>query len=149
VKMKKLYIPPVLIFYSIILITLLYFFAPSFNLIVFPLNLSGILIAFSGFILMGKSRDLFRKYRTTLKIEKSDYLISEGVFLKSRNPMYLGMCILIFGFSVFSTNLVALCIPLIFIMLVGLIFVRKEEKLMLATFGEDYLEYKYKVKRWI
>ncbi len=147
--MKKLYIPPILIAYCILILTTIYFLVPKFNLIKFPYNLIGILIAFSGFILMGKSRDLFKKYQTTLKIEKSNHIINEGVFSKSRNPMYLGMTILIFGFSIFSTNIIALFLPFIFMTIVRLIFIKKEEKLMFETFGEDYLEYKKKVRRWI
>jgi len=85
----------------------LYFFVPQFTLIGLPYNLMGILIAFSGFIFMGKARDLFKKHQTTLKTEKSNYMIHEGVFSKTRNPMYMGMTILIFGFSIFSTNVLA------------------------------------------
>jgi protein-S-isoprenylcysteine O-methyltransferase Ste14 len=95
--MKKLFIPPTLIANCILLMITFYFFVPQFNLIVLPYNLAGIIIAFSGFILMGKSRDLFKKHQTTLKIEKSNYMINEGVFSRSRNPMYLGMSILIIG----------------------------------------------------
>lgn len=147
--MKKLYIPPTLIAYSILIMIALYFFAPQFNLIGFPYNLIGILIAFSGFILMGKARDLFKKHQTTLKIEKSNHMINEGVFSKTRNPMYTGMTILIFGFTVFSTNVLALFLPLFFMTIVRLIFIKREEQLMFETFGKDYLEYKRKVRRWI
>lgn len=147
--MKKLYIPPTLIAYCILIMMILYFFVPQFNLIGFPYNLIGILIAFSGFILMGKARDLFKKHQTTLKIEKSNNMIIEGVFSKTRNPMYMGMTILIFGFSIFSTNAFALFLPIFYITIVRLIFIKREEQLMLETFGKDYLEYKKKVRRWI
>ena len=115
--MKKLYIPPTLIVYSFLTMIALYFFVPQFNLIGFPYNLIGILIALSGFILMGKARDLFKKHQTTLKIEKSNYMINEGVFTKTRNPMYIGMTILIFGFSIISTNVISLFLPFIFVSL--------------------------------
>ncbi len=147
--MKKLFIPPTLIAYCILLMIAFYFFIPQFNLIKVPYNLVGILIAFSGFVLMGKSRDLFRKHQTTLKIEKSKYLINEGVFSITRNPMYLGMSILLIGFSIFSTNLISLVLPFTFMKIVSSIFIPKEEQLLFETFGEDYLEYKKKVKRWI
>lgn len=147
--MKKLFIPPTLIAYSILIMTAIYYFMPQFNLIIMPYNLIGILIAFSGFILMGKARDLFKKHQTTLKIEKSNHLIDEGIFSRTRNPMYVGMSILIFGFSIFSTNILALFIPIIFMSIVRLVFIKREEQLMFEAFGKDYLEYKKKVKRWI
>lgn len=147
--MKKLYIPPKLIAYCVLSMIALYFLVPQFNLIIFPYNLIGIFIALSGFILMGKTRDLFKKYMTTVKIEKSNHLIREGVFSKSRNPMYIGMFILILGLSLFSTNVIALVLPIIFLILVRFIFIIKEEQIMLDTFGEEYFEYKRTVRRWI
>lgn len=147
--MKKLYIPPTLIAYCILSMIAIYFLLPKFNMILFPYNLVGILIAFSGFYLMGQARDLFKKHQTTVKIEKSNHLITDGVFSKSRNPMYGGMFVLIFGFSVFSTNIFSLVLPVIFIVLVRLIFLSKEEQLMFDTFGDDYLEYKKRVRRWL
>jgi protein-S-isoprenylcysteine O-methyltransferase Ste14 len=106
-------------------------------------------VAFSGFLLMGKARDLFKNNDTTLKIERSSQLIKEGIFTKTRNPMYVGMSILILGFSLISTNLIALLLPFVFLFLVRLIFIRKEEQLLYETFGEEYLEYKKKVRRWL
>jgi len=147
--MRKLYIPPTLLVYSILLMVLLYFFVGQYNLIKFPFNLIGLVIAFLGFMLMGKARDLFNKHQTTLKIEKSNQLIKEGVFSKTRNPMYVGMFILVFGFSIVSTNLIALSLPFAFLLLVTLIFIREEEHLMYDTFGKEYLEYKKTVRRWI
>ncbi|MFC1730065.1 methyltransferase family protein [candidate division KSB1 bacterium] len=147
--MKKLYIPPALIAYCIIVMTLLYFFAPKYNMIVYPLNLIGLGIAFAGFILMGKARDLFIKHKTTLKIDTSFHLLTEGVYSKTRNPMYLGMFILVVGFSIFSTNILALILPIMFLLLVRLIFITKEEGLIQDKFGEEYDEYKKQVRRWI
>lgn len=147
--MEKLYIPPTLIGYCMLIMISLYIFVPQFNWIGFPYNLVGLLISFSGFVIMGKSRDLFRKHQTALKIEKPDHMIKEGVFSKTRNPMYMGMTILIFGFSIFSTNLIALILPFLFLTIVSLIFVKKEEQLLYEAFGNDYLEYKKDVRRWI
>jgi protein-S-isoprenylcysteine O-methyltransferase Ste14 len=147
--MKKLYIPPTLIAYCMLIMMALYFFVPQYNYLKFPYNSIGILVAVSGFLLMGKSRDLFKKHQTTLKIQKSNHMIDEGVFLKSRNPMYMGMTILISGLSLFSTNVIALFLPFIFMVLVRFLFIRKEEQLLFETFGDDYLEYINKVRRWI
>ena len=79
----------------------------------------------------------------------SNYLIREGVFTHTRNPMYLGMSILILGLSIFSTNVFALLLPVIFVLLVDHIFISREEKLLTEAFGEEYSSYKKSVKRWI
>lgn len=98
---------------------------------------------------MGKSRDLFKKHQTTLDIKPSTYLIREGIFAKSRNPMYLGMFLLLLGLGFCFGNLFSLITPLLFILLMHFIFVLKEEKMMEQEFRQEYQEYKVKVKRWI
>lgn len=147
--MKKLYIPPVLILYSLISMLLLYFFLSNYNLIAFPYNLVGIVIALLGFSIMGKTNSLFKIHKTTTAIKKSSHLITEGVFSKSRNPMYIGMFLLILGFAVFSTNIFSLFLPFLFILLISIIFIPKEEALMTETFNQEYLNYKKIVNRWI
>jgi protein-S-isoprenylcysteine O-methyltransferase Ste14 len=147
--MKKLIIPPVFLMISLILIVITYFVLPDLNLIPFPLNLIGIPICFSGFVIMGKSRDLFKKYQTTLYIEKSSSMIQEGVFSKTRNPMYIGMFLLLLGIGVCFRNMFSILIPVLFMILIHFVFVLKEEKLMFDVFGQIYLDYKTRVKRWV
>ncbi len=147
--MNKLIIPPMLIAYSLLTMAILYIVFPGLNQISYPINLLGVPLAIFGFTFMGRTRKLFRKHNTTLKISDSNYLITEGVFSKCRNPMYRGMTILLLGISMFSSNLAALGIPLLFIMLVSTCIIPKEEKLMDATFGESYREYKNRVRMWI
>lgn len=146
--MKNLYIPPALIAYSILVMILLYSFEGQYNFMLFPFNLIGLGFVFLGFMLMGKARELFSKHQTTLKIKRSTHLIKDGVFSKTRNPMYVGMFFLVFGFSVISTNIIALLLPFVFILLVRMIFISKEECLMNDAFGKEYLEYKKTVRRW-
>lgn len=147
--MKKLIIPPVFVLISLISEITLYIFLPKLNLITFPYNLSGIVITFLGFIIMGKSRDLFKKHETTLDIKESSSLIKEGIFLKTRNPMYCGMFLLLLGISICFRNLLSIMVPFLFLLSIQMIFIPKEEKMLLEKFGEDYLDYKKKVKRWI
>ncbi len=147
--MKKILIPPVFLILSLILIVLFYFLLPSFNLIPFPYNYGGIIILSTGFVIMGKTRDLFRKYKTTLGFDQSSHLIKEGVFTKSRNPMYLGMFLLLLGWAVCFMNFFSILIAFDFLLLVNLIFIPKEEQLLEEEFGQEYLDYKNKVKRWV
>jgi protein-S-isoprenylcysteine O-methyltransferase Ste14 len=147
--MRKLIIPPVFVLISLILIVIFYFVSPEFNWIPFPANLIGIVVSFTGFVIMGKSRDLFNKHKTTLDIEKSSFLIQEGIFLKTRNPMYVGMFLLLLGLGICFMNLFSILIPFGFILILHFVFVLKEEKLMFDSFGQVYTNYKSKVKRWI
>ncbi len=98
---------------------------------------------------MGKAHDLFKKYKTTLYFNESSHLITDGIFSKSRNPMYIGMFLFLLGTAVCFMNLFSLITPFIFLTAVNLIFIQKEEKMMAEKFGDEYLRYKSRVKRWI
>lgn len=147
--MEKLLIPPVFVLAALILITASYLFIPEYNVIPFPVNLAGLFVIFGGITMMGKARDLFKKYQTTLNFGKSSYLIQEGIFLKTRNPMYIGMFLMLLGVGICFGNLFSILIPIAFIVLIHFLFVLDEEKVMLETFGQVYLDYKAKVKRWL
>ncbi|HBL74981.1 MAG: hypothetical protein A2W90_06580 [Bacteroidetes bacterium GWF2_42_66] len=147
--MKKIFIPPVFVFISIFLIVFFCFLTPDFNWIPFPFNFCGILITFSGFAIIGKTWELFRKNKTTLLIKTSSFFITDGIFSKTRNPMYLGMFLLLFGVAVCFTNLFSIITAFSFLLLMHFVFIPKEEKLMFETFGDEYLDYKKKVRKWI
>jgi protein-S-isoprenylcysteine O-methyltransferase Ste14 len=147
--MKKLFIPPVFVLISLILIVGFYFFMPGFNIIPFPFNFLGILVAFPGFALTGKTWELFRHHQTSLYIEKSSALITEGIFAKTRNPMYCGMFMVLLGVSVCFMNVFSMLIPFLFIAIIRIAFIPVEEKMMCDVFGQAYLDYKQKVRRWV
>lgn len=147
--MKRFIVPPLFVLISLVLIAVFHLFVPRFNIIPFPFNFAGMFISFAGFVLMGKARELFKKHNTNLTIETSSSLITEGPYAKTRNPMYIGMFLLLLGIGVCFANLLSMLAPLGFILAIHLIFIPKEEKLMQEAFGNKYLEYKNKVKRWI
>lgn len=97
---------------------------------------------------MGKARDLFGKHQTTLTMAKSSFLIKDGVFSKTRNPMYCGMFLLLLGIGICFRNVFSILAPLVFLFIIALFFVPKEEQLLLESFGQEYLDYRKTVKRW-
>lgn len=147
--MKRFLVPPLFVLISLVLIVLFYFKMPRFTIIPFPFNFGGLLISFSGFMMRGKARELFKKHNTNLAIKTSSNLVTVGPYAKTRNPMYIGMFLLLLGIAVCFANLLSMTMPFGFIVSIHLIFIPKEEKLMNEAFGNQYLEYKSKVKRWI
>ncbi len=76
------------------------------------------------------------------------YLLSEGAYRFSRNPMYLSELTLLFGWVIFYGS-VALLIGFV----VGWAFfnfyqIPREEGVLEASFGESYRAYKTRVARW-
>lgn len=147
--MKLINIPPTYIAFSIILIFICFILLPEYNFIILPYNLTGLLIIYFGIVIMGKSRELFQKNNTTLDIKSSRYLIQEGIFSKTRNPMYLGMFLLLLGLAVCFMNIFSIIVPFLFIIAMNYIFVKKEEKLLFEAFGLIYIDYQKKVRKWI
>jgi protein-S-isoprenylcysteine O-methyltransferase Ste14 len=147
--MKKLLIPPVFVLISLILIITFYFKLPAYNCVPYPLNLCGTIFICVGFMIMAIASRLFRKHKTTLTFDKSTHLVTEGIYSRTRNPIYLGMFIMLIGIGICFGNLFSIIMPFGFIIIIRLMIIPKEEKLMFEAFGQDYLDYKKKVRRWI
>ncbi len=76
-------------------------------------------------------------------------IVSAGPYRYSRNPMYIALSLLYAGIGVAADNLwvVVLLVPLLAVVRTGVI--AREERYLEAKFGEAYLRYKAKVRRWL
>ncbi len=76
-------------------------------------------------------------------------LVTSGVYQYTRNPMYLGLTLLQIGIGLALNNiwLLLILVPTLFIMTTQVI--QREETFLKAEFGQAYLEYKAKVRRWL
>lgn len=142
--------PPVYLLISLLLILILTWIFPQADFLFFPWNLSGLLPLGLGILLNLLADDQFQTRHTTVKSgEKSTVLITEGVFRYSRNPMYLGMILILVGFAMLLGSWVSLLIVPGFVTLVSYRFIYLEEKMLKEQFGKDWLMYQQNVPRWI
>jgi protein-S-isoprenylcysteine O-methyltransferase Ste14 len=94
----------------------------------------------------------FRRAKTTvnpLQPEKASSLVSSGMFQVTRNPMYLGMAIVLLGWAGYLASWPALLGVPIFVLYINRFQIAPEERVMASLFGADYAAYKEKVRRWI
>ena len=142
---------PPMIFYSFIFLSIiLNFFLPIKKIIVQPYNYLGIVLILVGLLIDVQAWMLFRKRKTTLNPHKRpSKLVNDGLFKISRNPMYLGMDLVLWGISIFLGSLITFIFPILFIILIEKLFIEFEEKNLEKMFGKKYLNYKKKVRRWI
>ena len=94
----------------------------------------------------------FLRARTTvtpLKPEKASTLVVSGLYHVSRNPMYLGMLILLMGWALWLANRAALMLPPVFVIYLTLFQIKPEEAALSEKFGSDYEAYRGRVRRWI
>ena len=141
--------PPLYFFGTMLLNFSLYWMLKDYTILHFPFNLSGLFLLIPGFLILRHSSNLFRKRSTTYLLETPANFVEEGLFRYSRNPMYLGGVLFATGVSFLLGNAIGFVCPIILILLVRFISIRKEEILMEKTFGDAYLKYKNEVRRWI
>ena len=150
-EIKKITIkPPHIALVLFFLSWLASYILPQFNLIRKPYNNIGIFIFFLGLFSLFWSFYLFKKNKTpVIPGQKPTFVVAEGPYKFTRNPMYLGVTIALLGASVYIGNLLSLLSPAIFFLIMNYYFVPFEERLMEQLFGKKYLNYKKKVRRWI
>jgi protein-S-isoprenylcysteine O-methyltransferase Ste14 len=94
----------------------------------------------------------FRRVRTTvnpLRPEKASALVTSGIFRWTRNPMYLGLAIVLLGWAAWLANpLAALGVPA-FVLWMGRWQIPREERALEGLFGEAFARYRTQVRRWL
>jgi protein-S-isoprenylcysteine O-methyltransferase Ste14 len=75
-------------------------------------------------------------------------IVDKGFFRYTRNPMYLGHIIFFFGLVITFSSWFAVALLIILIPWFD-VRVRRDELTLEEHFGNDYLDYKQQVKRWI
>ena len=143
-------LPPVWFFLSIILMIWLHFWLPVKQLLFPPLTYLGLVAIATGIGMVLFCAYLFRQKDTTIKpFQESSYLVREGIFNYSRNPIYLGMITVLIGLWIVLGSLTPLLIIPVFTWLIQEMFIKQSGKILLDQFGLKYQEYKATVRRWI
>jgi protein-S-isoprenylcysteine O-methyltransferase Ste14 len=94
----------------------------------------------------------FRASRTTinpLTPQRSRALVTSGVYRLTRNPMYVGMALLLSAWAVALGSPWAAAGPLAFVLYITRWQIRPEERVLQALFGPDYADYCQRVRRWL
>ena len=76
-------------------------------------------------------------------------LVKTGLYKISRNPMYLGVLLLLLGWAAYLQNILSFAPPLLFVVSMTLLQIKPEEKALRAKFGTEYEAYCHRVRRWI
>ena len=128
----------------------LHFASPIRKIVAFPYSLLAIPLIIFGVGLNVWADSLFKKHRTTVKPHESPTaLVTSGPFRLSRHPMYVGMLAILLGGAILLGSVVTFAFPILFAILMETVLIRLEERNLEETFGERYLDYRRKVRRWI
>ena len=149
----ELKIPPVAL---ILLVAALMWLAswtmPTFRFECPSRNVFALSVAVFGAIISGLGIVSFRQARTTVNPMKPDTtssLVVSGIYRWTRNPMYLGFLLVLLGWALFLSNALA------FVLLPAVIFymdrfqIEPEERALHSLFGQQFVIYTSRVRRWL
>ncbi|MBP2280806.1 protein-S-isoprenylcysteine O-methyltransferase Ste14 [Psychrobacter sp. PL15] len=103
-----------------------------------------------GISIMGVTE--FKKAQTTINPHvphNSTSLVTNGIYRYTRNPMYLGLVLVLSGWGLYLSNLLAFALIPIFIIYISHFQIQPEERIMAKKFGNKYQVYLAKVRRWL
>jgi protein-S-isoprenylcysteine O-methyltransferase Ste14 len=120
------------------------------KLLPYPINFAGLaILAFGSWIRLWAGTVFYRQNPSMVSFKVPPKLVTTGPWRYSRNPLYLGLIIIGLGFSILFFSYSDLILTLVGALLLHLEVVMHEEKVLSKKFGDIYLDYKAKIRRWI
>lgn len=146
----KMMQPPAALGLSLILMCLLHLLFPYLHIIHFPLNSAGLIVIILALYFIFAGSNKFNQAKTThMTFGEPNVLVTDGIYKYTRNPMYLGFVMLLLGVAVILGSLTPFFVVLAFIVITDVCYIKYEEKVLANIFGEAYLAYCNKTRRWI
>jgi protein-S-isoprenylcysteine O-methyltransferase Ste14 len=94
----------------------------------------------------------FRRARTTvnpLTPAAASAMVRSGIYRHTRNPMYLGMLLMLAGWAVWLASVAALAVLPAFVLYLNRLQIEPEERALASLFGRDFEDYRRSVRRWL
>jgi protein-S-isoprenylcysteine O-methyltransferase Ste14 len=151
--MLKLIIPPPI--YMLLFATIMWLldhYLPLVQIIPETWQMLGLGLIVLAILLDLWSLILFFLSHTTpnpMKPENVSELVITGMYRFSRNPMYLGLLIMLSGWAIYLGNLIGFFILPLFVITLNIQQIKPEEQVLEKKFGQAYLDYKQRVRAWI
>jgi protein-S-isoprenylcysteine O-methyltransferase Ste14 len=105
----------------------------------------GMGIAFTGIV-------QFQRAKTTIhpmNPGETSALVTSGIYARTRNPMYLGLALVLCGWAAFLGNLVAVAGIPVFMLYIARFQIAPEERVLAEKFRTEFAAYRARVGRWI
>lgn len=92
----------------------------------------------------------FRRAGTPVDVRRATTtIVTSGPFRLSRNPGYLSLTLMYIGISVLTDALWPLILLPAIVLVVDRAVIRREERYLERKFGDEYLHYKVRTRRWV
>lgn len=114
------------------------------------LRWGGWLLVAAGVVLAPSSAVLFGLKRTTLNpVGQPSQLVTAGAFRWTRNPMYLGVSLVYVGLALVLDLVWVLLLLPVPLLVLNAVTIPMEEAALRGRFGQPYLDYCERVRRWL
>lgn len=125
---------------------------PSINLGLLPRIAGGLAFFSAGVFCVASGVFKFSLSDTTINpidARSAAKLVTSGLYRFSRNPMYLGFVLILIGWGVSLANVFALLAVVGFVKYLTRFQIEPEERALQDVFGDGYIDYKQRVRRWL
>ena len=147
---EKKILPPGYLLISLTLMIITYWLLPGVVIAPGPVRMYGVVFVVLGILLNIAAKKAMKRAQTPVSpFAKTTLLITWGVYSWTRNPMYLGLVLLLVGVSVLMGNLLPMIITLLFALIMHNRFVTLEEKKLAEEFSDRWENYKNRTRRWL
>ena len=111
---------------------------------------AGWLLGVAGFVIMLRGWWLFKEARVAISpTAETVRLVAHGIYRVTRNPMYLGLALMMAGLAVGIGTAPFYLAALAWFVVINNVFCRYEEAKLAARFGAEYLVYTRRARRWL
>lgn len=143
-------LPPVILLAFLLLQLGLHLWLPVARVLSAPWTYAGIALIVAGLSVVVVPATAFKRADTTvIPFKESSALLTGGMYRLTRNPMYVGMVAILLGVALLCGTLSPFVAPVLFVPILNVRVIRHEEAMLEDRFGQDYRDYKRRVRRWV
>lgn len=147
---KRIVYPPMWLAFGLVAVFALDAYLPGPRFTSTTFQAAGGVVIVVGLALLVVAGGLFRRAGTALiPFRDVSALVTDGVYRFTRNPMYLGMALVLLGCALTVGATSALVVPVLFAVIIEVRFIRPEEAMLRGLFPLEFPAYCARVRRWI
>lgn len=105
-----------------------------------------------GIAIIAAGMTQFARAKTTVNpidLTDSTALVTGGIYRYTRNPMYLGLAFILLGWGLHLDSPVNILLLAAFVLVMTELQIKPEEAALRGLFGEEYEQYRRRVRRWL
>ncbi|HAM53764.1 MAG TPA: hypothetical protein DCP92_24860 [Nitrospiraceae bacterium] len=116
----------------------------------FSLPWVGASVGLTGFILMMWAWWLFKQHAiAACPTARTTHITTDGPYRFTRNPMYLGMLLIMTGLALYIGTMPFFLSTIGYFAILNFVYCPYEENKLAKAFGQEYIQYRNRVRRWL